>query len=206
MSHELDLVALVPGEDDRETLLALLEQRQRSLGIRQVTHRVLKHPNRDPGCFHDAPSLLRTFVRRAERALVLFDHEGSGQEAQSPDELERDVDRRLALTGWGDRARTLVVSPELEAWMWSDSPHVATALGWDNLTALRERLTELGLWEPGAAKPTQPKLAVEQACREARLPRSSAIYRRVASKASLARCQDQNFQRLQTLLSQWFPV
>lgn len=204
MSYDLDLVVLVPGEDDRETMAALLGERLKSLHLRPLRFEILKHPQRDPGCFHEAPSVLQPFANLAHHALVIFDHKGSGQEDQGARTLEADVERRLSQQGWGDRARCLVLEPELEVWVWSSSPHVASALNWSSSEDLRAWLEAKGLWRKGEPKPHSPKEAVEKACREVRLPRSSAVYRRIASKVGLSRCHDAGFAALRELLTQWF--
>jgi hypothetical protein len=80
----LDLVVVLPGDDEMAGIGALLTKRTESLGIRPPSHKLLKHPNRDPGCFHTSPDVLRPYTRQAAHALVVFDHEGSGQEARGP--------------------------------------------------------------------------------------------------------------------------
>lgn len=73
------------------------------------------------------------------------------------------------------------VDPELENWVWSDSPHVAQVLGWtDTTTPLRDWLRDKGHWTPECGKPSRPKEAVERVLRHVRKPRSSALYRRLS--------------------------
>lgn len=108
----MDLVALVPGKDDRELLDGLLDKRRDSLGIRQIEYQILTHPGHDPGCYHKATDLLHLFRNRAKFALVMFDHRGSGQEDRPPEELERDLETRLAEAGWGSRAAVFVLRPD----------------------------------------------------------------------------------------------
>lgn len=100
-----------------------------------------------------------------------------------------------------------MIEPELEAWVFSDSPHVAEALGWSGRTPdLATWLREGGFWEPGRVKPEDPKRAVDEALREARVRRSSSIYRTLAGKVSLQRCRDASFLNLRGVLQQWFPI
>ncbi|HEY4589423.1 MAG TPA: hypothetical protein VII86_09345, partial [Thermoanaerobaculia bacterium] len=100
----------------------------------------------------------------------------------------------------------VVISPELESWVWSDSPHVERALGWDRGPApLRSWLQEKGLLEAGAAKPAQPKEAVELALKTVRTPRSSSIYLELARSVSTDRCTDPAFLKLKRCLREWFP-
>jgi hypothetical protein len=120
--------------------------------------------------------------------------------------LESELERRLGEAGWGDRAAAVVISPELENWVWSDSPHVDQALGWDRTWGLlRHWLADKGHWEAGAAKPAKPKEAVELALFTARKPRSSSIYFGLAQLVSTDRCTDPAFLKLKRCLREWFP-
>jgi hypothetical protein len=88
---------------------------------------------------------------------------------------------------------------------WSDSPHVADALGWrDGLANLRDRLALEGFREPGLPKPADPKAAVERVLRLVRKPRSPALYRQLATSVGLERCSDRAFAKLRRLLREWF--
>jgi hypothetical protein len=58
---------------------------------------------------------------------------------------------------------------------------------------------------PDEIKPQRPKEALERALQEVRKPRSSAIYRQLASTVSLEGCTDPSFRRLKTTLQTWFP-
>jgi hypothetical protein len=201
----LELVVLVPGKDDEEALIGLLATRCQSLRIRPPRFKVLRHPRRDAGCFREAERLLRPFLAQAEHALVMFDYEGCGQESRSPDWVSSEVRERLQRSGWDDRAEVVVVVPELEAWVWSDSPRVDDVLGWHGREpCLRSWLQQQGLWQPDVPKPSRPKEAVERALEVVRLQRSSATYRQLAESVSLQRCQDTSFRRLVEVLRQWF--
>ena len=73
----------------------------------------------------------------------MFDHEGSGQEDKTAVEVTSDLKTRLEQNGWKDRAEIILLEPELEAWVWSVSPHVDEVLGWKNRTpTLREWLIQ----------------------------------------------------------------
>jgi len=205
--YTLHLVVLVPGKDERETLEGLLTSRRQSLGIRPLQYRLLVHPRRDPGCFIEGPDVLQPFQKRTERAVVMFDHEGSGQESKSPEEVVSDLKHRLSVSGWGDRTEVLLMQPELENWVWSDSPEVDAALGWERRRpALRPWLAEQGFWPEDQTKPPRPKEAMEAALREARRQRSSAIYRQLAEKVGLRRCEDRTFLQFRDLVQRWFPT
>lgn len=59
-------------------------------------------------------------------------------------------------------------------------------------------------WPPGQAKPTDPKVALEMALREARKPRSSAIYLDLAQKVSLRGQSEPAFLLFMQTLQSWF--
>ncbi len=199
-----DIVILVPGKDEEQAISALLSKRQRSLKIRDVTYKILVHHQRDAGCFYGGPDILQAFQQRARYALILLDHEGSGQETMSCETMESDLQSRLIASGWGNRARVIVIEPELEIWIWSDSPWVDKLLGWHNHTSsLRNWLAQKNMWPLGYLKPVRPKESLETALRKARIRRSSAIYGELARRVSLRRCNDTSFCRLKNLLISW---
>lgn len=198
-----ELVVLVAGKDDRAALLGLL-RRHASVGIRSIEPVVYTHPDRDPGCRLHAHDFLRPQTTRFARALVVFDREGCGINAPA-EHLEREVEGRLAASGWGDRAAVIVIDPELEAWVWSESPHVPRCLGWTgDLAHLRGWLKGQGLWEDGK-KPSDPKRAVQRVLHEVDRRRSSSIYSELAKSVGFRKCEDRAFLRLLNVLRGWFP-
>ena len=199
-----DVIFLVADPSIEAAVQGLLS-RTKSLAIRPPTFVVRTHPGRDPGCYGKAHEFLRAFHKRYAYTIVIFDREGCGNETQSRETLEAEVEERLARNGWRDRARVVVLDPELESWVWSDSPHVPTALGWPRTPpALRSWLVERGLPEGNQVKPARPKEAMEAVLHSIRKPRSSKIYQKLAEKVSLARCTDSAFEKLRTTLQQWF--
>ncbi|MBP8973673.1 MAG: hypothetical protein KBH93_07330 [Anaerolineae bacterium] len=200
-----DLIALVADSNMENALLGLLSRHQ-ALGIRPITYDVFRHDKRDPGCWTDAHNFLRPYTRQYRYALVMFDHEGSGQETRKATELENELEHRLQLSGWDEgQARVVVLEPELEIWVWSDSPQVDSCLGWQtHQPDLRTWLRQQGLLDLKAAKPSEPKRAMERALREVKRPRSSAIYRHLAERVSFQRCVDPCFERFREILTEWF--
>lgn len=198
-----DLIVLAADKSIEAAIKGILGRTQ-SLRIKPLGYDTLVHPGRDPGCFRDGDKLLTQFVREYLHGLVVFDKEWDGAPFSDAKALAADVDERLGVV-WGDRAKCVVIDPELESWVWSDSPHVATILGWENRNpGLRERMKAAGLWPDGSAKPTDPKRAYELALREANLPRSSSIFRALASRVGFERCSDASFQLLVDTLRGWF--
>jgi len=199
-----DLVVLVPDKN-MESAVAQLLRRPKALGIRPITFDIFVHIGRDPGCYGKAHDFLRPLAGQYEYALVMFDHHGSGHEEVAVTELAAQVRHRLEQSGWTDRAAVVILDPELEVWVWSDSPEVDHCLGWSGQTqSLRDWLRERGHWSPNAPKPSDPKAAVEEALRAVRKPRSSAIYAELAQRVSVRRCVDPSFEHFGQVLRGWF--
>jgi len=206
-TYEQDLVVLVPGKDDRAALEGAL-RRPGALGIRPMgTWQFRIHPERDPGCRVRAHEFLRPECRRFAHALVVFDREGCGADVRVPEDIEQEVQQRLAGSGWGDRAAAVVIDPELEVWMWTQPLHLADEVAWEGGGgALRPWLEQQGFWHPQDAKPRRPKEALQHTLRACRRPRTSALYGRIAEAAGLERCTDPAFLRLKRILRRWFPA
>lgn len=199
-----DLVVLVADKNAEAAVRGLLGRPQ-SLGIRAVTWKAYVHPERDPGCLRQAAEFLRPLQGQFAHALVLFDRHGCGREGEPAEDLEASVERRLHDSGWGERAAALCLDPELEVWVWVDSPEVPTAMGWTSgFPELRAWLEGKGLWPADKHKPSDPKAAVEAVLWEARVPRSSAIYERLARRVGFRRCTDRAFRKLRCVLRRWF--
>ena len=137
----------------------------------------------------------------------MFDYAGSGKEqGQQPKEIQGTLNHEFGCSMWRERARAIVLSPELEAWIWSNSPHVDDIAGWKNRQpSLRRWLTEQGWLESGEVKPNKPKEAFLAALREARTQRSSSLYQQIAERVSLHQCTDCSFQEFREILRAWFP-
>lgn len=203
-----DLVVLVADADWQEVVRSLL-QRWKSLGIRRISASVRRHPRHDPGCRIGASQYLRPFLTSHKHALVVFDRDGCGDPG-SRTEIRDAVATDLSANGWRDRSGVIVIEPELESWLWSDSPHVAAALGWGaKQRELRSFLASRALWPSGSPKPPDPKRAAEVAIGGAQVPRkprrSAAWFGALAEKVSLSHCRDEAFLEMRGTLRRWFP-
>lgn len=205
-AYASDLVVLAADKNMKFAIQGLLN-RPEALGIRPVSSVFYIHPESDPGCLLRADAFLRPFINRFARAIVMFDREGCGREQNTREELEREVTSGLSRSGWGDRASVIVIDPELENWVFSDSPEVDTAIGWAGRNpSLRSWLERQNYLMVGQVKPSRPKEALEAALRHVRMPRSSSIYGQLAERVGLGRCTDRAFLNLKQRLQSWFPV
>lgn len=204
MSDRSDLVVLVADKNMAAAVCSLLRRHQ-ALGIRSIEAQVFRHPQKDNGCCHAGVDFLLPLVGRFEHAILMFDREGSGCDTLAPNKIEEEVEDRLSQCEWAGRAQAIVLDPELEAWVWSDSLHVADCLGWvDQSMSLRQWLQEKGYLNQGQEKPARPKEAMEAVLYRTRTPRSSAIYQRLAERVSLQRCTDRAFVRFRNVVQEWF--
>jgi hypothetical protein len=62
-------------------------------------------------------------------ALLVLDHEGSGAGALDALALETQLDEQLKST-WGDRAKAIVITPEVDIWMWGSDKQVGGDFHW----------------------------------------------------------------------------
>ena len=133
----------------------------------------------------------------------MFDREGCGQEDKSASELERAVQSQMDRVGWADHSTVIVLDPELEIWVWSDSPHVSRILG-----VARPELDQLlnQYRTPGSIKPSEPKELMEKVLRQSHIPRSTSLYADLARFIGIDRCTDPAFLRLRGCLTQWFSL
>ena len=206
MSISNDLIILVPCLDIDAVLKKLL-LRHKALGIRKIRFDTKRHVlKKDSGCLLEADAMLRSLHSSYNHALVIFDHDGCGQEKKTREDLEIQVKERLAKSGWDDRAESVVIDPELEVWLWTGSPNVDKFLGWESRKPdLRSELRRMDLWPEDRLKPPDPKRAAHWAMEQTNVKPMSSFYGRIAEKASFKGCTDPSFLKLKKTLQMWFP-
>lgn len=200
-----DLIVVVPDADMEFAVRAMLS-RPEALRIRSIAFDVRRHAERDAGCRSDCHNYLRLWLHEYRYAMVLFDHEGSGKETTGRTQLESEVEGVLRINGWQDRAAVIVIYPELEAWVWSDSPVVDEALGWTGRTPdLRAWVqSDTVFWHAGQIKPERPKEAVDAALRKVGKQHSASVFEDLAARVSMDRCVDPAFGKFKSALQGWF--
>lgn len=200
-----DLHVLVADGDMYQTLEGVLS-RPESLGVRPINYTIDQHVDHDPGCRAACASHLRSLLETHEHALVVFDQDGCGREGLPREAIQAEVEADLRRSGWEDRAKAVVIDPELEAWVWGPSAEVARMLHWPSYRELKSWLEGRELWPPDAAKPPDPKAAMRAALREKRIRASATVFRGLADTVSLRHCQCPAFGELTKTLIRWFPV
>jgi len=199
-----DLIVLAADAQQEAVLRMLLEHRRESLGIRPITLDTERHAGKDPGVYSQGAQFLSVFASQYHRAIVVLDEEWEG----GPNDAEAialRLGKDLDQNEWQGRHCTVVIAPELDVWVWADSPHVEGVLGLDMVT-IRNMGLDAGFWPEHAAKPTRPKELLERVLRRTGKPRSSALYAKLARRVSLASCTDPAFRLLRDTLRAWFPV
>jgi hypothetical protein len=194
-----DLIVLVADSQMGATFENLLA-RDKSFGISKPTFEIAVHPERDAGVFGKCHDFLRPFHRQYRFALVVFDREGCGSD-KSTENIRHEVIQRIDASGWAGRNQVIIIEPELEIWVWVESPNVAKALGLtkDQLDKILSKYRrDINM------KPENPKAAMEEALKISGLPHSSAIFAYLASSVSFKNCRDMSFQMLKTTLESWF--
>ena len=207
-SESHDLLLLVADIDMEQAVSGLLAHPGK-LRTCQYRYDIMRHPKHDAGCRTHAAEFLRPHVRRWRYVMVMFDLHGSGSR-RSREDTQREVERQLSATGWNGRSKTIVIDPELEAWVWGRSPVIAEILGWKSrYRELRSWLESQGLWPKNHPKPPDPKKAVQRAMVEAglqaRVRRSPTKFYDLGSRMSVRRCIDPAFGELRDTLQTWFP-
>jgi len=201
-----DLVILVADKNMEQGVRGLVA-RPRSLGIREIEFDAFVHPRRDPGCVREAHTFLQPLSNQYRYAIVMFDRQGSGREQSPVNILSAQVRQRLAVNGWGNRAEVIVLDPELEVWVFSQSPLVEHCLGWPSTHgSMRNWLENRGLWTRSHSKPAEPKRAMEELLQKVKRPSSAATYMALAKRVGLQHCIDPAFLKFRGVLASWFPV
>jgi hypothetical protein len=200
-----DLLVLVADLDTENVLNGIFPRLEKVCGIHSFTFDIRRHTNRDPGCANEGVDFLRPFTNNYRFAMIIFDREGSGQERKSRVEIEENLENLLALNGWNAaQIAVIVIDPEIENWIWIDSPNVSNAFNWNNSEKLYDWLSNNDWLEVGADKPERPKEALEKVLRISKKPRSASIYLEIAEKTSFAKCTDKAFVKMLNQLKLWF--
>jgi hypothetical protein len=70
---------------------------------------ILVNPTHDAGNLNDSHEYLRPFIRQYKYAIVVFDHEGCGEESIPAEIIEEKVSKELDRNGWEGRNKVVVI-------------------------------------------------------------------------------------------------
>ena len=210
-SYEYDLFVLVAYKN-MESFVNSLLGRHADLGCNEIQCKVARHPEKDSGCYEKAHEFLQPFHGQFEHALVIFDEQFDRAKPKrgrkkSATKIQNEVTQRLSANGWEDRAKAIVIDPELENWMRGDCPALEIAIRWNiPNTDVRSWLSAKELWPVNKPKPPDPKSALETVLKSVGRPRSSVLYKDTAKMANLENCRDSSFAEFKQTLNEWFPI
>ena len=203
-----DLLVYVADADAMAFMRSVLNKPQ-ALGIRPLSFDIERHPQRDAGMVQSGAELVRMKKGRYHKALLMWDHHGSGRDRkQSPEDVGFEIQEKLNSFTWKNNSAVTVLVPEIEQWLWCCPNAVAAHC---EVTAeklqkwIEERAEKLDQ-APDALKLDQPKELFEYVMRD-RLqrtisPRDFEEIGRRAGVAGLLECG--TFRVIVETLRSWF--
>jgi hypothetical protein len=204
-----DLLLYVADADAQAFLNSLLNK-PLALGIRQISFDIERHPQRDSGMVQSGPELTRMKKGKYQKALLAWDHHGSGRDhKQSPEQVRDEIQNKLDAYTWSNNSSVTIFVPELEQWLWYSENTLISYFGIssDQLNAwLEDRSAKLEK-AIDILKAEQPKELFEYVMRE-RLkrtisPRDFAEIGKLAGVNRLMACE--SFRSVVDVLRAWFP-
>ena len=199
-----DLVVLVADKNMQFALQGALARPQ-ALGVRPFTFAFRSHMGRDGGVRTTGADVLALETTRFRHALMVLDFEGCGQERDAPLVIEAQLDQQLQNV-WNANAKAIVISPEVDVWLWGNDAVLRDALHWPQNGTIRDWLRGRGFEFNIDGKPLRPKEALDAMRPVHKQARSSAMYEKVTQRISLQNCSDAAFVRLRTQLQAWVPA
>jgi hypothetical protein len=207
-----DCVFFVADKTMRETFLGFLSREDRpaqldcgNFAFDPAEDLFFAAGQNDPGLNTRAGSLLSPFLHSHRKAVVVLDCDWDGSPGQA--QILLNVTTQLQQSGWApEDVIVIAIEPELEQWIWQDSPVLSDELRMEAPQGLKAMLGQRGLWPAEATKPPSPKDLFIQLRRENNVKLSSSIFKRIASRVPVAACEDGEFRRLVAQLRAWFPA
>jgi len=204
-----DLLLYVADADAQAFLNSLLNK-PLALGIREITFDIERHPLRDSGMVKTGSELTRLRKGKYKKALLTWDHHGSGRDhKQSPDQVRDEIQNKLDSYSWSENSSVTIFVPELEQWLWYSENALISHCGIsaDQLNAwIADRGDRLGK-AVQVLKAEQPRELFEHVMRD-RLkrtisPRDFAEIGKRAGVNGLMNCE--SFRSVVNVLRVWFP-
>lgn len=160
---------------------------------------VIVSPTKDSGMLKYARGLLKSYEATHQRAVVILDDAWQGNPGTVP--LRERLSEALSY-GWKEFA-VIIIKPELEAWLMNENAHLPRIFRCPE--NYRHLLADAGLWPASAAKPPDPKAALDHLRHRYRVRVGNAEFGKLAAAMSVRHCQDPAFIQLRDQLRTWFP-
>jgi len=204
-----DLLVYVADADASAFMRSMLSRHQ-ALGIRAISFDIERHPQRDAGMVQSGAELARMRKRDYGKALLMWDHHGSGRDhRQEPLQVAKDIQDKLDTYTWSGNSAVAVLEPELEQWLWHCENAVATHCGVTTVQLgqwIAERAQELNS-SADALKQKQPKELFEYVMRK-KLKRtiSPRDFEEIGNRAGIAALEKcDSFRSIVAAFRLWFP-
>jgi hypothetical protein len=202
-----DLLVLCADQDAEFALRSLITRIPYAESLSPISFDTIRHPQRDSGVANNAVEFVRPYIQDYRFLLVIFDHEGCGQECKGRSMLETDMERSFNVNGWRDRNACVLFEPELESWLWVNSVHLHNITDWDHEHDIYTWIRNKGFeFHPDFNKPIRPKEAFEAALRNKCIPRSSSLYSKLVQNAGYSQCVDPSFDKFLRTIKSWFTI
>lgn len=193
-----DLVCLVADADADRFLRQVIRRGIERRCLPAIRWNVITDPMKDSSVVRSADSKLRAFVRNPlPRIFVLWDHHGSGREAENPADVESSVVALVARTGIpAENILAIAAVPEFE-----------TILGpvWETVAL---HLGNPGVGQGGAVRfdPNDPKRSLMQVAHNANVRWGPRIFSALGEKLSIPELKKSMIgRRFADRLEAWFP-
>lgn len=202
---------LYVADADAQAFMTSILNRPKALLIRPVDFDTERHAYKDFGMIQSGAELVRMKKRDYHKALLAWDHHGSGRDhKQKPEDVQREIQKKLDSFTWKDRSATIILVPELEQWLWYCEKAISSHYGLMDSPLhiwLEERASKLGVSITDLKK-DKPKELFEHIIRD-RLKRtiSPRDFEEMGKRAGINELmQCDSFRDFVEILRTWFPA
>jgi hypothetical protein len=205
-----DLLIFVADADAQAFMRGILSRPQ-ALAVRTITFDIERHPLHDSGILQNGAELARMKKGYYRKALLMWDHHGSGCEHKhAAEEVQATIQAKLDSFTWEGNSAVTVLVPELEQWLWFCESALAAHCG---ITAnqlaqwVDEHAEKLGKTSD-ALKAEEPKElfghVMRKQLKHSVFPHDFEKIGQRASIPGLMKCK--SFQSVAETLRAWFPA
>lgn len=207
MPEQHSLLVLVEGINDEHVLKVVL-RRGRELQFEPLREPQVEFRRHSSEVCTSGAEVARSLKRQYSHFLLVWDHEGSSHQAQGrpPNRAQGMVQAQLNTYSLKDCSKAVVITPELEIWLWSDLNAIAQVLQKPQ-EDIQKQLEELQNKE-GLTYASKPKETLQMVAAWSNERADSDLYERIAEQSDLNKWlqQHSSFKSLTRALRRWFPL